>query len=130
MKSAKFLCALVITAATVFVHAAVPQGATIKVGVYGCRMQSGMEAIPLQFGIIDGKTYSNYDGGRGTYAWNAAEQKITFTTGPFKGLWRKWVDGTFRIWQDGQLTGMDCPYTPKDPKKLHWLEQAPEAGSC
>jgi hypothetical protein len=91
-------------------------------GVYGCMDQSGNEAVTLQWGLIDGSTYSDFDGGRGKYTYDVSTAVLTFTSGQFKGLQRKRTEkNLFRVLDEhGEITGMACPWTPKDPKKLHW----------
>jgi hypothetical protein len=93
-----------------------------QIGVYGCMNQDGYETPGLQWGVLDGSTYSTYDGGRGHYVYDGGSQVITFTDGPFKGLRRKQVDPhVFRILDDdGAVTAFACPFNPKDPRKIHW----------
>jgi hypothetical protein len=92
----------------------------VKVGVYGCMMQDGSEALTLQWGILNGSEYSTFDGARGNYTYDPATEVLTFTSGFMKGLWRKKVDGVFRVWEDGHPTAISCPWEPKDPRKIHW----------
>jgi hypothetical protein len=93
-----------------------------RTGVYGCMNQDAMEIAGLQWGVIDATTYSTYDGGRGAYRYDAATGLLTFSTGPFKGLVRKRTsERSFRVLDErGQMTAFNCPWEPKDPKKLHW----------
>jgi hypothetical protein len=93
-----------------------------RTGVYGCMNQDAMEIAGLQWGVIDATSYSTYDGGRGAYRYDPATGLLTFTTGPFKGLVRKRTsERSFRVLDErGQMTAFNCPWEPKDPKKLHW----------
>ena len=93
-----------------------------RVGVYGCMNQDAMEMPGLQFGLIDGSNYSTFDGGRGRYSYSAATGILTFTSGHFAGLKRsRETERTFRILDErGVRTAMLCPWTAKNPRKLHW----------
>ena len=93
-----------------------------RIGVYGCMNQDAMEVVGLQWGVVDATTYSTYDGGRGLYRYELATGLLTFATGPFKGLVRKRTsERSFRVLDEhGQMTAFNCPWEPKDPKKLHW----------
>lgn len=84
--------------------------------------QDGYEAPTLQWGILDGSNYSDFDGGRGRYSYDPKTSVLTFTSGHFKGLRRLRTDNwVFRILDEkGAITAFSCPWTPKDPKKLHW----------
>ena len=95
---------------------------SLQMGVYGCMDQDGYDAPTLQWGLLDGSTYSDFDGGRGGYTYDAATGVLTFTSGRFKGLRRKRTeDRLFRILDEhGSITAFSCPWTPKNPKKLHW----------
>ena len=93
-----------------------------RVGVYGCMDQDANETPGLQFGILDAKTYSTFDGGRGRYAYSTASGVLSFSSGPFAGLKRsRETERTFRIIDEhGARTAFLCPWEPKDPRKLHW----------
>ncbi|MDB5438566.1 MAG: hypothetical protein JWM33_993 [Caulobacteraceae bacterium] len=105
------------TAPTAPVKAGPPQ-----VGVYACMNQDALDVPALQFGLLDGATYSTYDGGRGGYTYTVASGMLAFTSGPFAGLKRsRETDKTFRIIDaDGARTAFLCPWTSKDPRKVHW----------
>ena len=98
------------------------QGGRVFSGVYGCMNQDGYEAPTMQWGILDGSNYSDFDGHRGTYIYNSGNRVLTFTSGPFRGLRRLRTDPkVFRILDEhGNMTAFNCPWTPKDPRKLHW----------
>jgi hypothetical protein len=106
----------------VLVASAAPAGGGLRVGVYGCMNQDGYETPTLQWGILDGASYSDFDGGRGRYVYSAATQVLTFTSGPFKGLRRLRTDErAFRVLDEhGAMTAFNCPWTPKDPRNVHW----------
>jgi hypothetical protein len=93
-----------------------------RAGVYGCMNQDANEVPTLQFGILDRSTYSTFDGGRGRYVYSARSGVLTFTSGVFKGLRRsRYTEKTFRVLDEhGAETAFVCPWTPKDPRKLHW----------
>jgi hypothetical protein len=93
-----------------------------RVGVYGCMNQDAMEMPGLQFGIVDGTTYTTFDGGKGKYAYSPATGILAFQSGPFAKLRRsRETEKTFRILDEhGVATAMLCPWTPKNPLKRHW----------
>ena len=93
-----------------------------RAGVYGCMNQDAMEVVGLQFGILDAATYSTFDGGRGRYSYSPRTGILTFTSGPFAGLKRsRETERTFGILDEhGARTAFMCPWSPKDPRKLHW----------
>jgi hypothetical protein len=97
-------------------------GAGPSLGVYGCMDQNARELATLQWGILDGSTYSTFDGGRGRYVYNTATQILTFTSGPFQGLKRGHYGARSFIVLDenGHETAFTCPWEGKDPRKLHW----------
>ena len=99
-----------------------PNAVPPRVGVYGCMNQDAMEMPGLQFGLLDASNYSTFDGGRGRYSYSATTGILTFTSGHFAGLRRsRETERTFRILDDrGGSTAMLCPWTPKNPRKLHW----------
>ncbi|GAC1301862.1 MAG: hypothetical protein NVSMB19_10450 [Vulcanimicrobiaceae bacterium] len=84
--------------------------------------QGGNEQFTLQFGLIDGATYSDFDGRRGKYAYDARSGVLVFTSGWFKGLRRLRTDDRVFTVLDaaGARTSFACPWTPKDPRKKHW----------
>jgi hypothetical protein len=93
-----------------------------RVGVYGCMNQDAMELAGLQFGILDASTYSTFDGGRGRYSYSPQTGILTFINGPFARLQRsRETERTFRILDEhGARTAFLCPWTPKNPRKIHW----------
>jgi hypothetical protein len=100
---------------------AAPTAGGPRLGVYGCMDQDGNETPTLQFGLVDASTYSTFDGGRGQYSFDGGTAILTFTTGPFGGLKRKLVSKSLVVLDEtGAVTALNCPWTPKDPRKLHW----------
>jgi hypothetical protein len=94
----------------------------VKIGVYGCMNQDAYEIPTLQWGILDASNYSDFDGGRGRYVYDDTSHVLTFTSGKFKGLRRLRTDErAFRILdENGAMTAFNCPWTPKDPRKVRW----------
>jgi hypothetical protein len=93
-----------------------------RVGVYGCMDQDGNDAPGVQFGIIDGSTYTTYEGGGGKYTYSAQSGELVFTTGPYVGIRHsRQSERSFRMLDEhGALTAFNCPWGPKDPHKFHW----------
>jgi hypothetical protein len=100
-------------------------------GVYECyetrmnaRMQLTFEVRPVvMFGLIDGTTYSDYDGKTGHYAYDTAAEILTMTDGSRQGWRYKHVaDWSFRMLdQAGKDTSFTCPLNAaKDPLKRPW----------
>jgi hypothetical protein len=110
------------TASAVSVNARAFKTIPPRVGVYGCMDQDAHETPGLQFGLLDGTTYSTFDGGRGRYVYSAQSGILTFTTGPMAGLRRiRATERTFDILDErGRPTAFACPWSPKNPRKLHW----------
>ena len=75
------------------------------------------------FGLIDGSTYANYDGGRGHYRYDAGTGVLEMTDGPRQGWhYRKKAEWSFTLIgnEDGQ-EHFTCPLeTAKDPNKGPW----------
>ena len=100
-------------------------------GVYECyetrmnaRMQLTFEVRPVvMFGLIDGTTYSDYDGKLGHYSYDAGAGMLTMTDGSRQGWRYKQVaEWSFRMLDQA---GKDSPYTcplnaAKDPLKHPW----------
>jgi hypothetical protein len=93
-----------------------------RVGVYGCMNQDALEMVGLQFGLLDGASYSTFDGGRGRYVYSAQTGILAFTSGPMAGLRRsRYTERSFLILDEhGARTAFVCPWSPKDPRKKHW----------
>ena len=108
------------------------QAATPPTGVYACYEphlglrpgQMTFQVAPtVMFGLIDATTYSDYDGKRGHYSYDAAQNILTLTDGSRQG-WRykKVADWSFRMLDPkGQETSYTCPLdAKKDPLKRPW----------
>lgn len=108
-------------------HAAEP-----PVGVYGCYephlgarpgLMTFQVAPTVMFGLIDGTTYSDYDGKRGTYAYDSGTGVLTMTNGSRQG-WRykKVGEWSFRMLaRNGQETSYTCPLEAnKNPLQRPW----------
>lgn len=100
------------------------------VGVPGCIRTSmgctGLVITPMpfvMFGLIDGATYSDYDGHHGHYSYDAAAGLITMTDGSRQGWrYRKAAEWSFTLIDNN--TGKEiyaCPLeTGKDPNHGPW----------
>jgi hypothetical protein len=98
------------------------KGMPPAVGVYGCMNQDGYEMPGLQFGLLDARTYSTYEGRRGRYVYSAQTGILTFSTGPYVGLREvRETQRSFRMLDEhGARTAFMCPLEPKNPRKNHW----------
>ena len=89
----------------------------------GCMGMKIDVAPTVMFGLIDGSTYSDYDGKKGHYTFDATNQVLTMTDGSRKGWRYKRVAATaFRFLDEqGKETAYTCPLEPKkDPLKHPW----------
>jgi len=101
-------------------RAAPRPGATAKAGggggnlapgsVYRCTLPGIGMFTGAYFGIVDGKTYRNFDGKRGNYSYDATTGTLRLISGPSKGLaYRREAAGNFRVLDDkGAITGGNC----------------------
>lgn len=96
------------------------------VGVYGCFGQHG-PAAPIMFGLLDARTYANFDGKTGRYSYDLASGLLTLTDGPLGGVKYQRVGApehnpSFRMLDaKGALTSYACPKEgTKDPRKHPW----------
>ena len=75
------------------------------------------------FGLIDGKTYSDWDGNHGPYTYDAASGIITMTDGSRKG-WRYRRTANWSFTLIDNKTGKDiytCPFdAAKNPSRGPW----------
>ena len=91
-----------------------------SLGCFGMQIQV---APTVMFGLIDAATYSDYDGKRGHYSYDAQTGIITMTDGSRQGWKYKRVDNwAFRMLdQQGKETQYTCPLEPKkDPLRRPW----------
>ena len=108
------------------------QAAGPPVGVYGCYephlgarpgLMTFQVAPTVMFGLIDGTTYSDYDGKRGAYTFDNGTGVLTMTNGSRQGWhYKKVGEWSFRmLTPNGQETSYTCPLEPaKDPLKRPW----------
>lgn len=99
-------------------------------GAPGCVQTSlgcfGMRIIVtpvMYFGLLDGTTYSDYDGRTGHYVYNPATSLISMTDGSLHGVrYKRVADWSFRKLDDsGKETAFTCPLDKgKDPRKHPW----------
>lgn len=77
----------------------------------------------VMFGLIDGSTYSDFDGKRGHYTYDAGAGIITMTDGSRQG-WRYRKTGEWSFTMIDNATGKDaftCPLnTKQDPSRHPW----------
>ena len=97
-------------------------GGAPQPGVYACYGQRG-PALPAQFGIIDGRTYANFDAETGRYV--LANGILTMTTGPMAGFRYRHTRSTptdvFRLLdENGAFTAYNCPWQRGDARRGHW----------
>ncbi len=111
-------------------------------GVYGCYEARAAMNVPgcvrsslgcmgvritiapvVMFGLIDGTTYSDYDGHRGHYRYDNGSGILTMLDGSRRGWRYKRVGNwSFRMLdQAGKETPYTCPLEPgKDPLRRPW----------
>lgn len=78
--------------------------------VYRCTLPGIGMFTGAYFGIVDSKTYRNFDGKRGNYSYDAATGTLRLISGPSQGLaYRRQSAGNFRVLDDkGAITGGNC----------------------
>jgi len=89
----------------------------------GCMGIVVTPAPVMMFGLIDGTTYSDYDGKRGHYSYDAQSGILAMTDGSREGWKYKHTgDWSFRaIDAKGEETAFSCPLDEKkDPLKRPW----------
>jgi len=139
-RAARPLLLCLAAAASCTAHA--QQGGSPPPGVYGCysarsvlnapgcvRTSFGCMGMQIQvaptvmFGLVDRATYSDYDGKKGHYSYDAQSGILTMTDGSRQGWKYKRVDTwSFRMLDpQGKETQYTCPLEPKkDPLKRPW----------
>lgn len=100
------------------------------VGVYECLDQNIQINPVLMFGLLDGKTYSNYDGKTGHYRYDFKSRQLIMIDGPFEGYHYTRTEhpdpatgaDSFRMLDaQGQPTAFECPHNHvKDAHKHPW----------
>lgn len=96
------------------------------VGVYGCFSPYG-PAAPIKFGLLDARSYANFDGKTGHYSYDLATGLLTMIDGPLAGVKYQRVGApehnpSFRMLDaNGTVTAYACPKEgSKDPRKHPW----------
>jgi hypothetical protein len=98
--------------------AAAPAWGAPLVGVYACAapitIGGYVQASPqagAMFGLLDGKTYRHFDGGRGHYSYDAASRVLTMTSGPLNGTrYHRQGEKMFSMLdKQGRPGGIHCP---------------------
>ena len=86
-------------------------------GVYSCNYRGQAQPV-FDFALLNGSTYRNFDGARGTYRYDARARQLLFLTGPMRGA-RAQQEAARRfqfLGEDGLGTGNHCPHNPaRDP---------------
>lgn len=108
--------------------AATPAGG-IDRGVYACDMgfMSGgvVMALPQtgpMFGIVDERTYRDFNGGTGAYRYEAAPAELVMTSGPLRGQrYRRSGATAFKPMDAKGATGpINCPLNRSKPIDGKW----------
>ena len=89
----------------------------------GCMGFVFTPAPVMMFGLIDATTYSDYDGKRGHYTYDAQSGILTMTDGSREGWkYKHTADWSFRALDaKGEDTSFNCPLDDKkDPLKRPW----------
>jgi hypothetical protein len=89
----------------------------------GCMGIVVTPAPTMMFGLIDGTTYTDYDGKRGHYTYDAQSGILTMTDGSREGWkYKHTEDWAFRALDaKGEQTAYNCPLDDKkDPLKRPW----------
>ncbi len=83
---------------------------TIQFGVYECNGPHGVQTGPM-FGLIDGRRYRDFDGGTGTYRYDATSALLEMSSGPLTGMrYRRTGDTLFKpLGEKGQTGPIVCP---------------------
>ncbi len=86
-------------------------------GVYVCNYRGQWQPV-FDFALLNGSTYRNFDGARGTYRLDARTRQLVFVTGPMQGA-RAQQEAAKHFQflnDDGHGTGNHCAHNPaKDP---------------
>lgn len=89
-------------------------------GCFGMKIEV---APTVMFGLIDGTTYSDYDGKRGHYKYDAQSGRLTMIDGSRQGWsYKRVASWSFRMLDpQGKETAYTCPLDPKkDVSKRPW----------
>ena len=82
----------------------------LVLGVYECTLPGIGIFHGAFFGLVDGKTYRNFDGKRGVYTYDASSKRLALTSGSSKGMrYVRTSEKTFRVLDEhGRMTGGNC----------------------
>lgn len=67
------------------VCASATMGATVPPGVYECNGPHGVQTGPT-LGVMDARRYRDFDGGTGTFRYDATSKLLEIASGPLKGM--------------------------------------------
>ncbi|GEM_PF-1845607 len=86
------------------------KGALRPGSVYRCTLPGIGMFTGAYFGIVDGSTYRNFDGKRGSYTFDQRTGMLRLVSGSSKGLsYQRQSEGNFRVLDDrGRITGGNC----------------------
>ncbi|MBL8309256.1 MAG: hypothetical protein JNL19_02430 [Burkholderiales bacterium] len=91
-------------------YSATGSGALVPGSVYRCSLPGIGLFTGAYFGIVDGSTYRNVDGKRGSYTFDSRTGVLRLVSGPGKGLsYQRQSGGNFRVLDErGKITGGNC----------------------
>jgi hypothetical protein len=90
-------------------------GALAPGSVYRCTLPGIGLFTGAYFGIVDARTYRNFDGKTGNLQFDPATGVLRLTTGPGKGMaYQRQSGGNFRVLDEsGKITGGNCVLNPQ-----------------
>lgn len=91
-------------------YSATGHGALVPGSVYRCTLPGIGMFTGAYFGIVDGSTYRNFDGKRGSYTFDQRTGVLRLVSGSSKGLsYQRESGGNFRVLDErGKITGGNC----------------------
>lgn len=91
-------------------HSPTGSGPLAPGSVYRCSLPGIGLFTGAYFGIVDSKTYRNFDGKTGAYRFDPGSGVLQLTTGPSKGIsYQRQPEGNFRVLDSrGKITGGNC----------------------
>lgn len=97
------------------VASATGSGALVPGSVYRCTLPGIGLFTGANFGIVDARTYRNFDGKTGNLQFDPATGVLRLTTGPSKGMaYQRQSGGNFRVLDEsGKVTGGNCVLNPQ-----------------
>ena len=110
VRLARAIGALALCGVAVNGAAQAPSPTELVLGVYECTLPGIGIFHGAFFGLVDGKTYRNFDGKRGAYTYDVASKRLTLTSGSSKGMrYVRTSEKTFRVLDEhGRMTGGNC----------------------